>query len=62
MFQVLNGYLVDDQGIIYAPAFYNYLTAWTSNDALAYAATQANFVPKPREWYYVGDDNDFMSE
>ncbi|KAG0442580.1 hypothetical protein HPB47_015663 [Ixodes persulcatus] len=28
--------------------FYNYLSAWASNDALAYAASQANLRPEPR--------------
>jgi patched 1 protein len=50
--QVLHGRLVDDEGIIFAPAFYCYVSAWTSNDALAYAASQADFRPLPREWYH----------
>ncbi|XP_054706725.1 LOW QUALITY PROTEIN: protein patched homolog 1-like [Uloborus diversus] len=44
--------LVDQNGIINPKAFYNYLTAWVSNDALAYSASQANFVPEPRRWVH----------
>jgi len=48
--------LVDENGIINPKAFYNYLTAWTSNDALAYSASQANFHPEPRPWLHVAND------
>ncbi|KAI1290439.1 Protein patched [Halotydeus destructor] len=49
--------LVDEQsGIINAKAFYNYLTAWVSNDAIAYSASQANFRPVPKEWTHVARD------
>lgn len=54
--RVYHGRLVDQKGIIYPPAFYTYLTAWTSNDALAYSSSQASLRPKPREW--IHDDND----
>jgi patched 1 protein len=48
--------LVDAAGIINPKAFYTYLTAWVSNDALAYYASQANFRPEPREWIHVPTD------
>ncbi|KFM80273.1 Protein patched, partial [Stegodyphus mimosarum] len=48
--------LVDNSGIINTKAFYNYLTAWVSNDALAYSASQANFVPEPRRWVHDPQD------
>ncbi|NP_001310737.1 protein patched-like [Parasteatoda tepidariorum] len=48
--------LVDSSGIINPKAFYNYLSAWVSNDALAYSASQANFVPEPRRWTHDPQD------
>ena len=47
---------MDDSGIINPKAFYNYLTAWVSNDALAYSASQASFRPEPRQWIHVSQD------
>ncbi|XP_032664388.1 protein patched isoform X2 [Odontomachus brunneus] len=47
--------LVDSDGIINPRAFYNYLSAWASNDALAYGASQANLRPEPRQWFYTND-------
>jgi len=47
--------LVDSEGIINPRAFYNYLSAWASNDALAYGASQANLRPEPRQWIYIND-------
>lgn len=47
--------LVDAEGIINSRAFYNYLSAWASNDALAYGASQANLRPEPRQWIYTND-------
>jgi patched 1 protein len=35
--------LVDSDGIINPRAFYNYLSAWATNDALAYSASQVNW-------------------
>ncbi|XP_048855759.1 protein patched homolog 1 isoform X2 [Brienomyrus brachyistius] len=52
--------LVDADGIIYPAAFYIYLTAWVSNDPVAYAASQANIRPHPPEW--VHDRTDSMPE
>jgi len=48
--------LVDGDGIINSKAFYNYLSAWASNDALAYGASQANLRPEPRPWYHAAED------
>ena len=48
--------LVDELGVINPKAFYNYLTAWVSNDALAYSASQASFRPEPRQWIHVSQD------
>ncbi|GLH01274.1 Protein patched [Gryllus bimaculatus] len=48
--------LVDSHGIINPKAFYNYLSAWTSNDVLAYGASQANLRPQPRQWIHAPDD------
>ncbi|XP_052129239.1 protein patched [Frankliniella occidentalis] len=48
--------LVDADGMINAKAFYNYLSAWASNDALAYGASQANLRPEPRQWFHAADD------
>uniref|UniRef100_A0A8C5N5W1 SSD domain-containing protein n=1 Tax=Gouania willdenowi TaxID=441366 RepID=A0A8C5N5W1_GOUWI len=52
--------LVDADGIINPGAFYIYLTAWVSNDPVAYAASQANLRPHPPEWLH--DRTDSMSE
>lgn len=48
--------LVDSDGIINPKAFYNYLSAWASNDALAYGASQGNLRPEPKEWFHVPTD------
>ncbi|NWU42214.1 PTC1 protein, partial [Hylia prasina] len=52
--------LVDADGIINPNAFYIYLTAWVSNDPVAYAASQANIRPHRPEW--VHDKADYMPE
>ncbi|KAJ0067609.1 hypothetical protein NL108_008928, partial [Boleophthalmus pectinirostris] len=52
--------LVDADGIINPRAFYIYLTAWVSNDPVAYAASQANLRPHPPEW--IHDPTDSMRE
>ena len=52
---VYNVRLVNSEGIINPRGFYNYLSAWASNDALAYGASQANLRPEPRQWYYSND-------
>ncbi|GAB6028772.1 hypothetical protein CHUAL_004588 [Chamberlinius hualienensis] len=48
--------LVDSEGIIHPKAFYNYLSAWVTNDALAYSASQANLRPEPRQWFHDRHD------
>jgi len=50
--QVLSNRLVNYNGIINVDAFYNYLTAWVSNDALAYAASMGDFHPVPKQWIH----------
>ncbi|XP_066906859.1 protein patched isoform X2 [Halyomorpha halys] len=50
--------LVDSEGIINPKAFYNYLSAWVSNDAFAYGASQSNLHPTPKEWFHVANDFD----
>jgi EST family sterol transporter len=47
-----NGRLVSSNGIIYPPAFYIYLTAWTSNDAMAYDTSMAALRPTPKNWLH----------
>merc|ERR1719195_1139364 len=49
--------LVED-GIINPAAFYNYLSAWYSNDAMAYSYSQASIEPVPKEWYHDPMDYD----
>ncbi|XP_074642065.1 protein patched homolog 1-like [Tubulanus polymorphus] len=44
------------EDIINEKAFYNYLTAWVSNDAMAYGSLQADFHPLPKPWYHLRDD------
>ncbi|KAK9889338.1 hypothetical protein WA026_004613 [Henosepilachna vigintioctopunctata] len=38
-------------GIIDPKAFYNYLSAWNCNDQMSYSSSQANFSPKPFQYY-----------
>lgn len=52
--------LVNSNGIINKAAFYNYLTAWVSNDPMAYSAAQANFHPLPKLWYHDPIDHDLI--
>ncbi|TRY86523.1 hypothetical protein DNTS_010143 [Danionella cerebrum] len=49
--------LVNADGIINPNAFYIYLTAWVSNDPVAYAASQANIRPHPPEWLHDRTDS-----
>ena len=44
--------LVDEEGIINPRTFYNYLSAWVTNDAMAYSASQADIKPEPRSWVH----------
>lgn len=57
---VLSARLVNDNGIINEETFYNLLTAWVSNDILAYGASQANIRPEPRRWTHVANDYDLQ--
>ena len=61
-FQILHGRLVEEDGTINQHAFYNYLSAWASNDALAYSASMANLHPLPKEWFHVASDNELRSK
>ena len=49
---VLRNRLVDSHGMINPKAFYNYLSAWFSNDAMTYSFSQAAIVPEPTHWYH----------
>ncbi|XP_063239039.1 protein patched [Bacillus rossius redtenbacheri] len=53
---VASARLVDADGIINPKAFYNYLSAWAHNDALAYGASQASLRPEPKEWHHAASD------
>ena len=55
LLQINHGRLVNSDGIIFPAAFYYYLSAWASNDALAYATSQAYFHPEPKEWHHAPD-------
>lgn len=57
---VLNARLVNENGIINEETFYNLLTAWVSNDIMAYGASQANIRPEPRHWTHVANDYDLQ--
>ncbi|RUS84707.1 hypothetical protein EGW08_007535 [Elysia chlorotica] len=57
--QVTRIRLVNEQGDIHPPAFYNYLTAWVSNDAMAYSASMANLHPLPKYWLHDPNDHNF---
>ncbi|XP_075166747.1 protein patched [Haematobia irritans] len=50
--------LVDNEGIINPKAFYNYLSAWATNDVFAYGASQAKLHPEPRQYYHVPTEFD----
>ncbi|XP_061399904.1 protein patched [Musca vetustissima] len=50
--------LVDNEGIINPKAFYNYLSAWATNDVFAYGASQAKLHPEPRQYYHVPTETD----
>ncbi|XP_056628539.1 protein patched homolog 1 isoform X2 [Triplophysa dalaica] len=53
--------LVNSEGIINPNAFYIYLSAWVSNDPVAYAASQANIRPHPPEWLHDRTDSNPVS-
>jgi len=54
--------LVSKEGIIYPPAFYNYLTAWISNDALAYSYSMGEIRPETQSWEHDYLDYDTHSK
>ncbi|MGH0182575.1 UNVERIFIED_CONTAM: hypothetical protein FKN15_019579 [Acipenser sinensis] len=56
LMQLTKQRLVDADGIINPNSFYSYLTAWVSNDPVAYAASQANIRPHPPEWFHEKAD------
>lgn len=62
LFQLTSHRLVDADGIINPEAFYIYLTAWVSNDPVAYAASQANIRPHPPEWIHDRTDSVSISK
>lgn len=63
LFQLLQNKLVNDDGVINTDAFYNYLTAWVSNDAMTYAASMADFHPLPSMWIHDSYNHyDFKSK
>lgn len=53
---VLTTRLVDDQCIINPKPFYNYLSAWVTNDPLMYGQSQAELRPEPRVWLHDPKD------
>ncbi|XP_037825541.1 protein patched [Lucilia sericata] len=55
---VLQHRLVDNEGIINPRAFYNYLSAWATNDVFAYGASQGKLHPEPRQYYHVPTEYD----
>lgn len=55
-----NARLVNENGFINEETFYNLLTAWASNDILAYGASQANIRPEPRHWLHISKDYDLQ--
>ena len=55
---LLRNRLVDSHGMINPSAFYNYLSAWYSNDAMAYGHSQADITPTPKTWVHDPRDGD----
>jgi patched 1 protein len=50
--QLRSARLVDTAtGVINPAAFYNYLSAWHTNDGMAVSFSQANLVPTPKAWF-----------
>jgi len=48
--------LVDSEGVINPKAFYNYLSAWIGNDAIAYSESQAMLKPELRQFIHDARD------
>ncbi|XP_020815064.1 protein patched [Drosophila serrata] len=49
---VVTNRLVNSDGIINPKAFYNYLSAWATNDVFAYGASQGKLYPEPRQYFH----------
>ena len=49
-------YRLVKNGLINPAGFYNYLSAWYSNDAMAYSFSQASIVPTPKSWFSDRED------
>lgn len=60
--QITKVRLVSKEGIIYQPAFYNYLTAWIANDALAYSYSMGEIRPETKSWEHDPFDYDTQSK
>ncbi|XP_045158248.1 protein patched homolog 1-like isoform X2 [Mercenaria mercenaria] len=56
--QITKTRLVNAEGIIYPPAFYNYLTVWISNDGLAYSYSMGEIRPETQSWPHDPYDMD----
>ena len=52
--------LVDSDGYIMSDAFYNYLTAWRSNEPLAYEVSLSLINPEGETWIHVSTDVDLV--
>ncbi|XP_011180139.2 protein patched [Zeugodacus cucurbitae] len=57
-FSVIQNRLVDSEGIINPKAFYNYLSAWATNDVFAYGASHCKLNPHPHTYYHINDEID----
>ncbi|XP_034476659.1 protein patched [Drosophila innubila] len=55
---VVTNRLVSSEGIINPKAFYNYLSAWATNDVFAYGASQGKLYPEPRQYYHAPTEYD----
>ncbi|KAH8321529.1 hypothetical protein KR074_007690 [Drosophila pseudoananassae] len=55
---VLTNRLVHSDGNINPRAFYNYLSAWATNDVFAYGASQGKLYPEPRQYYHQPNEYD----
>ncbi|KAL7737873.1 hypothetical protein ACLKA6_006249 [Drosophila palustris] len=55
---VVTNRLVSSDGIINPKAFYNYLSAWATNDVFAYGASQGKLYPEPRQYYHAPTEYD----
>ena len=49
---------MSSSGVINPRAFYNYLTAWATDDVLSYASSRAQLDPPPRAWAHDRRDVD----